>query len=157
MRPNWFAEMWASLRDWLARAMLPASTVRKKVLVADDERQIVKLVEINLSKVGHDVICAYDWAQALEKALSDRPDVVVLDAIMPGMNGCDVVRRLQSVPETRSIRVIALLTDSRDVALFRDLRIHASLVKPFSPRDLLRMVDDREPPSLPPPAGLRLA
>ena len=137
--------------------MLPASTVRRKVLVADDERQIVKLIEINLKRAGYDVSYAYDGVEALDRAVSERPDVVVLDAIMPGMNGCDIVRRLRSVPEARSIRVIALLTDSRDAALFTGLRTYGSLVKPFDPRELLRMVDDREPPSPPPPAGLRPA
>jgi CheY-like chemotaxis protein len=137
------------LRDWFSR---------KKILVADDERQIVKLVEINLKKAGYDVVCAYDGAEALEKAIAERPDVIVLDAEMPRMDGFEVVRRLQSFPEAQHIPVIMLVPEDQREQFHRErLPVRHWLAKPCRPRDLVHMVDEILRPPMPPPAGLRPA
>ena len=77
----------------------------KRILVVDDERQIVKLVEINLRKAGYDVVCAYDGVEALEKVQNEKPDMIVLDVMMPRMNGYLACRLLKSEPGTRQIRI----------------------------------------------------
>jgi len=114
----------------------------KKILVVDDERQIVKLVEINLRKVGFEVICAYDGVEALEKVQSDRPDMIVLDVMMPRMNGFDVLKKLQSNPDTEQIPVIMLTAKAQDADIFAGWQsgVSSYLTKPFNPRELLTFV-----------------
>ncbi len=114
----------------------------KKILVVDDERQIVKLVEINLRKAGYDVICAYDGVEALEKVQSDRPDMIVLDVMMPRMNGFDVLKKLQSNPDTEQIPVIMLTAKAQDADIFAGWQsgVSSYLTKPFNPRELLTFV-----------------
>ena len=114
----------------------------KKILVVDDERQIVKLVEVNLRKAGYDVVCAYDGVEALEKVQSDRPDMIVLDVMMPRMNGFDVLKKLQSNPETEQIPVIMLTAKAQDADIFAGWQsgVSSYLTKPFNPRELLTFV-----------------
>ncbi len=108
----------------------------KKILVVDDERQIVKLVEINLRKAGYDVVCAYDGVEALEKVESENPDMLVLDVMMPRMNGFDVLKRLQANPETEQIPVIMLTAKAQDADIFAGWQsgVSSYLTKPFNPR-----------------------
>ena len=114
----------------------------KKILVVDDERQIVKLVEINLRKAGYDVVCAYDGVEALEKVQNDRPDMIVLDVMMPRMNGFDVLKKLQANPETEQIPVIMLTAKAQDADIFAGWQsgVSSYLTKPFNPRELLTFV-----------------
>jgi two-component system alkaline phosphatase synthesis response regulator PhoP/two-component system response regulator VicR len=114
----------------------------KKILVVDDERQIVKLVEINLRKAGYDVVCAYDGVEALEKVQSDRPHMIVLDVMMPRMNGFDVLKKLQANPETEQIPVIMLTAKAQDADIFAGWQsgVSSYLTKPFNPRELLTFV-----------------
>jgi two-component system alkaline phosphatase synthesis response regulator PhoP len=114
----------------------------KKILVVDDERQIVKLVEINLRKAGYDVVCAYDGVEALEKVQSERPHMIVLDVMMPRMNGFDVLKKLQANPETEQIPVIMLTAKAQDADIFAGWQsgVSSYLTKPFNPRELLTFV-----------------
>lgn len=114
----------------------------KKILVVDDERQIVKLVEVNLRKAGYDVVCAYDGVEALEKVQTERPDMIVLDVMMPRMNGFDVLKKLQSNPETEQIPVIMLTAKAQDADIFAGWQsgVSSYLTKPFNPRELLTFV-----------------
>ncbi len=115
----------------------------KKILVVDDERQIVKLVEINLKKAGYNVICAYDGVEALEKVESEKPDMLVLDVMMPRMNGFDVLKRLQANPDTEHIPIIMLTAKAQDADIFTGWQAGVSsyLTKPFNPRELLTFVE----------------
>ncbi len=115
----------------------------RKILVVDDERQIVKLVEINLKKHGYDVVCAYDGVEALEKVDSEKPDMLVLDVMMPRMNGFDVLKRLQANPETEHIPVIMLTAKAQDADIFQGWQsgVSSYLTKPFNPRELLTFVE----------------
>ncbi len=114
----------------------------KKILVVDDERQIVKLVEINLRKAGYEVVAAYDGVEALEKVESERPDMLVLDVMMPRMNGFDVLKRLQANPATENIPVIMLTAKAQDADIFAGWQsgVSSYLTKPFNPRELLTFV-----------------
>ncbi len=115
----------------------------RKILVVDDERQIVKLVEINLKKHGYEVLCAYDGVEALEKVDSEKPDMIVLDVMMPRMNGFDVLKRLQANPDTERIPVIMLTAKAQDADIFQGWQAGVSsyLTKPFNPRELLTFVE----------------
>ncbi len=115
----------------------------KKILVVDDEKHIVKLVEVNLKKHGYDVVTAYDGVEALEKVESEHPDMLVLDVMMPRMNGFDVLKRLQSNPHTQEIPVIMLTAKAQDADIFKGWQsgVSSYLTKPFNPRELLTFVE----------------
>ena len=70
----------------------------KKILAVDDERHIVRLVEVNLARAGYQVVTAFDGREALQKVESEKPDLVVLDVMMPFMDGFEVLRNLKANP-----------------------------------------------------------
>ena len=67
----------------------------KKILAVDDERHIVRLVQVNLERAGYEVVTAFDGKDALEKVASEQPDLVVLDVMMPYMDGFEVLQNLR--------------------------------------------------------------
>ena len=115
----------------------------KKILVVDDERHIVRLVEVNLTRAGYTVISAYDGIEALEKVKADKPDMIVLDVMMPRMDGFEALKHLQADPETRDIPVIMLTAKAQDADIFRGWSsgVSSYLTKPFNPRELLTFVE----------------
>ena len=114
----------------------------KKILVVDDERHIVRLVQVNLEKAGYDVATAYDGVEALEKVAADKPDMIVLDVMTPRMNGFDVLKKLQADPETQEIPVIMLTAKAQDADIFKGWSsgVSSYLTKPFNPMELLVFV-----------------
>jgi two-component system alkaline phosphatase synthesis response regulator PhoP/two-component system response regulator VicR len=115
----------------------------KKILVVDDERHIVRLVEVNLSRAGYDVATAYDGVEALEKVEEEDLDMIVLDVMMPRMDGFEVLKRLQADPDTQDIPVIMLTAKAQDADIFRGWSsgVSSYLTKPFNPRELLTFVE----------------
>ena len=73
----------------------------KKILAVDDERHIVRLVQVNLQRAGYEVVTAYDGKEALEKVASEQPDLIVLDVMMPYMDGFEVLQNLRKNMSTR--------------------------------------------------------
>jgi len=118
-------------------------SMAKKILVVDDERHIVRLVEVNLTRAGYDVLTAYDGVEALEKVKEDEPDMIVLDVMMPRMDGFEVLKRLQADPDTQDIPVIMLTAKAQDADIFRGWSsgVSSYLTKPFNPRELLTFVE----------------
>jgi two-component system alkaline phosphatase synthesis response regulator PhoP len=114
----------------------------KKILAVDDERHIVRLIQVNLERAGYQVLTAFDGPEALKKVDSDKPDLVVLDVMMPKMDGFEVLKRLQANPETRDIPVIMLTAKAQDVDVFRGWSsgVSAYLTKPFNPLELITFV-----------------
>ena len=114
----------------------------KKILAVDDERHIVRLVEVNLQRAGYEVVTAYDGREALEKVKSENPDLVVLDVMMPYMDGFEVLKNLKSDPETAEIPVIMLTAKAQDADVFRGWQsgVDCYLTKPFNPMELLTFV-----------------
>lgn len=109
------------------------------VLVADDEPMLVRLLERKLSKSGYRVISAADGEAALALIEEKKPDLVVLDAMMPGIDGFAVVRRLKQDEATRSIPII-MLTGRRqeeDVVAALKLGVRDYMSKPFLPEELV--------------------
>ena len=115
----------------------------KKILVVDDERHIVRLVEVNLARAGYDVATAYDGIEALEVVKKARPDMIVLDVMMPRMDGFEVLKRLQADEETQNIPVIMLTAKAQDADIFKGWSsgVSSYLTKPFNPRELLTFVE----------------
>ena len=114
----------------------------KKILAVDDERHIVRLVEVNLQRAGYEVVTAYDGREALEKVKAEKPDLVVLDVMMPYMDGFEVLKNLKSDPTTAEIPVIMLTAKAQDADVFRGWQsgVDCYLTKPFNPMELLTFV-----------------
>jgi two-component system alkaline phosphatase synthesis response regulator PhoP len=114
----------------------------KKILAVDDERHIVRLVEVNLQRAGYEVVTAYDGREALEKVKAESPDLVVLDVMMPYMDGFEVLKNLKADPATAEIPVIMLTAKAQDADVFRGWQsgVDCYLTKPFNPMELLTFV-----------------
>ena len=114
----------------------------KKILAVDDERHIVRLVQVNLQRAGYDVVTAFDGKEALEKIKSENPDLVVLDVMMPYMDGFEVLQNLRKDPATRELPVIMLTAKAQDADVFRGWQsgVDCYLTKPFNPMELIAFV-----------------
>jgi len=119
------------------------SDKKKRILVVDDERHIVRLVQVNLERAGYEVLTAYDGVEALEKVKSEMPDMVVLDVMMPRMDGFEVLKNMQADPRLQNIPVIMLTAKAQDADIFRGWAsgVSSYLTKPFNPRELLVFVE----------------
>ena len=120
------------------------SVDRKRILVVDDEIYIVHILEFSLSMEGFDVITASDGEEALRKIESERPDLMVLDIMMPGMDGYEVCRRVRETKMTSDLPIILLSAKGRPVDRETGMEAGADdyIVKPFSPRRLLDRIRD---------------
>lgn len=112
---------------------------KEKILVVDDERNIVELLKYNLEKEGFEVICAYDGFEAVTLAKQDRPDLLVLDIMLPGQGGLEVCRILRK--ETK-IPIIMATAKGEEIDKILGLELGADdyVTKPFSPRELVARV-----------------
>ena len=116
----------------------PAEDVAMKVLVAEDSPTVRRLVCTRLVADGYEVIEAHDGEQALALAVSERPEALVLDKVMPKLDGFEVVRRLREREETRTVPIVMLTehTAEEDVLGGLSLGVDEYMPKPFSPREL---------------------
>jgi two-component system phosphate regulon response regulator PhoB len=109
-----------------------------RILVVDDEPDITALVAYHLAKVGYRVSTAANGPDALKAAREERPDVVVLDLMLPGVSGYDVLAELRRRDETKEVGVILLTARREETDRIRGLSLGADdyLTKPFSPQEL---------------------
>ena len=109
-----------------------------KVLVADDEPHLLRLVKFRLEREGYEVLTAIDGEAALQLARSERPDLCVLDVMMPERSGFDVLRELRSDHSCAGMKVIMLTARAqhRDVEVGFSLGADDYITKPFSPQEL---------------------
>jgi two-component system phosphate regulon response regulator PhoB len=112
---------------------------KELILAVDDEEDILELITYNLKKEGYRVAHALDGANALQFARERQPDLVILDLMLPGIDGLDVFRELKGDMRTRNIPVIMLTAKSEDADVVTGLELGADdyITKPFSPRVLL--------------------
>jgi DNA-binding response OmpR family regulator len=112
------------------------------VLVADDDSDIRELVVFKLGQAGYEVHAVADGVAALDTARTLRPDLMVLDLMMPGLSGLDVCQELRRSPETASLPIILLTAKAQeqDVAVGFATGADDYVIKPFSPRELLSRV-----------------
>jgi two-component system, OmpR family, phosphate regulon response regulator PhoB len=118
--------------------MTTAATLTHRILVVDDEPDITALVAYHLAKAGHRVSTAANGPDALKAAREERPDVVILDLMLPGISGYDVLAELRRRDETREVGVILLTSRREETDRIRGLSLGADdyLTKPFSPQEL---------------------
>lgn len=121
---------------------IPECTDRRRILVVDDDEDIVELVSFNLRGAGYDVVTAANGADALLRAAETRPDLVLLDVMLPEMDGFAVCEMLRRSPENARTSVIFVTSWSSEDARVLGLEFGAAdyVVKPFSPRELVLRV-----------------
>jgi two-component system phosphate regulon response regulator PhoB len=115
---------------------------KEKILVVDDEEDILELVKFNLSREGYQVVCTGSGEKALKITKRDIPDLIVLDLMLPGMDGFEVASRLNQDPVTKDIPIVMLTakTEESDVVAGLELGADDYITKPFSPRVLAARV-----------------
>lgn len=111
---------------------------KEQILVVDDEEDILELVRFNLSKEGYQVTCATTGEKAVEIALSQHPHLIVLDLMLPGMDGLEVAKFLKNNPETWNIPIVMLTAKGEESDVVTGLELGADdyVTKPFSPKIL---------------------
>ncbi|MEQ1833236.1 MAG: response regulator [Candidatus Eisenbacteria bacterium] len=114
-----------------------------KILVVDDEIYIVHILDFSLGMEGYEVVTALDGEQALEKARSEKPDLIVLDIMMPKLDGYETCKRLKADAETKDMPVILLSAKGRNVDQKVGFEVGADdyITKPFSPRKLVERIN----------------
>jgi two-component system phosphate regulon response regulator PhoB len=115
---------------------------KEKILVVDDEEDILELVRYNLLKNGYRVTCVTSGEQAIEKLKEETPQIILLDLMLPGMDGLDVCKTLRNNLATASIPIIMITAKGEDADIVTGLELGADdyLTKPFSPRVLLARI-----------------
>ena len=116
----------------------------KRILIADDEPNIVVSLEFLMKQRGYDIRVVSNGAEALEAVAEFRPDLILLDVMMPRVSGYDVCQKVRENPEWQGIKIIMLSAKGRDVEVTKGIAIGADayVTKPFSTRDLIAKVGE---------------
>ncbi|MDR0958257.1 MAG: response regulator transcription factor [Clostridiales bacterium] len=125
----------------------------KKVLIVDDETNIVEMIAYNLKKESFEVLKAYDGEEALKKVFSEDPDIILLDVMMPVMDGLDACRKIRETRQTPIIMITAR-ADEVDKVLGLELGADDYITKPFGIRELIARVKANLRRSVQPPAKI---
>jgi two-component system alkaline phosphatase synthesis response regulator PhoP/two-component system response regulator VicR len=114
----------------------------KKILAVDDEKHIVRLVQINLLKEGYEVVTATNGREAVEAVAQHNPDLIVMDVMMPELDGFGALEIIKADPKTSKIPVIMLTAKAQDADVFKGWQSGADLylTKPFNPSELITFV-----------------
>lgn len=122
--------------------MLEVVKIKQKVLLVDDEENIRMLIRFNLEKAGYEVVEASDGKEALGMAQKSLPDIIILDLMLPGMDGLEVCRNLKQAPQTAALPIIMLTAKSDEIDKVIGLELGADdyMAKPFSQRELLARI-----------------
>jgi len=117
--------------------------VKPKIMVVDDEPDALELIEFNLKQAGYDVVTAGDGAAALKKAHSASPDLVILDIMLPEIDGFEVCKLLRRDPATAAIPILMLTARAAEIDRVLGLELGGDdyVTKPFSPRELVLRVN----------------
>lgn len=120
---------------------------RRKVLLIDDEPEIIETVKFLLGLKNFEVVAAMDGVEGLEKAKSEKPDLILLDLILPKLNGYEVCARLKRDPDTKDIPVLILTARDEAESILRAYRAGADeyIVKPFTTTVLLEKINKHLP------------
>lgn len=122
----------------------------EKILIVDDDREMVELIELFLGNAGYATIAAYSGEEALEKTFREKPDLILLDIMMPRVDGWEVLRRIKNDPEVRDTPVAFITARTQNIDKMIGLSVMKAagyITKPFSKQDLLtevrRILDER--------------
>jgi len=120
----------------------PEKIARKTVLVVDDEKFVRELIKIKLGRLGLTVIEAENGVEAVETARNRRPDLILMDLMMPKMNGFEACEKLKAIPQTAHIPIIMLTARGEEDSQVKGVSLGAAdyISKPFSPQQLADLV-----------------
>ncbi len=129
---------------------------RKRILVVDDDAQLQRLMELTLKRQGYDVILASNGEEAIAKVLSEKPDLILMDVMMPDMDGYEATKRIRRLPEGRDIPVLFLSALTHVDAKVKGLRVGGSdyITKPVHFPELLARIEAHLRATLPPLGSL---
>jgi len=116
--------------------------MKETILIVEDEKDIVKMLDYNLKKEGYKILVAHDGEDALDTANAKHPDLILLDLMLPGVDGLEVCKQLKLERKTASIPVIMLTakTQESDKVVGLELGADDYVTKPFSPRELIARI-----------------
>ena len=114
-----------------------------KILIVDDEPDFAEMIKMRLEANGYDIAVAYDGEEGIERAVRDKPDMILLDVMMPGMDGFEVLRHLKRRAETRDTPVVMLTAKGESKSMFdgQELGCADYLIKPCDSKELLAVVN----------------
>lgn len=117
---------------------------KNRILVVEDEESLLKLESILLSSKGYNVTGVMDGKAALEEVMAHRPDLVILDIMLPEIDGFEVCRRIKENPATSAIPVVMLTAkkNSQDVARGTEVGANAYLTKPFKSAKVIEVIEE---------------
>jgi len=117
---------------------------KKKILVVDDEVNITQILEFSIGAEGYEVITAQNGEEAIDKAKRERPDLIILDIMMPRIDGYEACRILKANPLTKNTPVLLLTAKGRDIDRRLGYEVGATdyIVKPFSPNRLIARIHE---------------
>ena len=115
---------------------------KERILVVDDEEDILELVRFNLARDGYSVICTTSGEETLSIARKEHPDLIVLDLMLPGIDGLDVAKILKNDPQIKDIPIVMLTAKGEEPDIVTGLELGADdyVTKPFSPRILVARI-----------------
>lgn len=116
--------------------------MQKKILIVDDEPNIVISLEFLMQREGFQVAVAVDGAAALQIVAAEKPDLILLDIMLPRMDGFEVCRQIRANPDWRNIKIVMLTAKGRETEIAKGVALGADayITKPFSTRDLVGQV-----------------
>ena len=116
---------------------------RETIAVIEDEPDILEVIRYNLAREGYSVECARDGKRGLELVQQCRPDLLLLDLMLPGLDGTEVCRRLKAAPSTSSIPIVMVTARGEESDVVAGFKLGADdyVAKPFSPKELLARVE----------------
>lgn len=119
------------------------SAEEKRILIADDDPVILRLIQVNLELEGYQVLTAHNGQEAVDMATAELPDLVILDIMMPRLDGYQACEQLKSAEATKQIPVIFLSAKAQqgDIDKGKSYGVVDYLTKPFDPSDLLDVVE----------------
>lgn len=116
-----------------------------KIVVVEDDSTTVKLLTFMLEKEKHEVVSCDNGIKALETIKDIKPDLILMDVMMPGMNGFEVASRIKQDPATSNIKIIILSALGQEMEVMKGLQSGADayVVKPFDSQSLMRIIDEK--------------
>jgi len=115
----------------------------RNILIIEDDRSAARLAQYALQQVGYDVTIAYDGFEGLNKAVAERPDLIILDIMLPGLDGYEVCHRLRERTETAEMPILMISAKARDEDRDIGLKVGADdyLAKPVEPSTMLEKIE----------------
>ena len=117
----------------------------KKIMVVDDDPTTIKLLTYMLEKNNYCVISCSNGKEAVEKSKKEHPDLILMDIMMPEMNGIEAMQKIKEVPETKDIPIIILSALGQEIDVMKGLECGAAgyVVKPFDSQSLRRQIEEK--------------